>query len=130
MSYYSRQSKYNNRKVEFDGITFDSAREAQRYQELKWMQQAGVISELKLQVPYELIPAAFEESTELYSRGPKKGQPKPGRCIEQACTYLADFQYYENGKLVVEDAKGMHTKEYVIKRKLMLFRHGIRIREV
>lgn len=130
MSYYNRQNKYNNRKVEFDGITFDSAREAQRYQELKWMQQAGVISELKLQVPYELIPAAFEESTEYYSRGPKKGQPKPGRCIEKACTYLADFQYYENGKLVVEDAKGMHTKDYVIKRKLMLFRYGIRIKEV
>lgn len=106
--------KYGNRKITRDGITFDSVKECQRYCELKLMQRAGVISDLRLQVPYELIPA----------------QRIDGKVVERAVNYVADFVYTQDGKAVVEDTKGFRTKDYVLKRKLMLWRHGIRIREV
>lgn len=122
-------SKYGNRKCQFNGIVFDSMREMHRYKELLLLQKAGAISDLQLQVPFELIPTQREESTEVISRGPNKGKTKPGKVIEQACMYYADFCYYENGKYVVEDSKGKKTKEYLIKRKLMLHVHGHRIRE-
>lgn len=122
--------KYGNKKVTVDGFTFDSKREATRYTELKLLQRAGKISGLELQKPFELIPAQYEESKEVYTRGPKKGQPKRGKCLEQSVVYKADFVYKENGKLVVEDAKGTKTRDYIIKRKLMLYVHGIRIREI
>lgn len=122
--------KYGNKKYTVDGITFDSIREAHRYQELKVMENAGIIHDLRLQVKYVLIPTQREESTEVYKSGRNKGKPKLGKAIENECSYYADFVYRENGILVVEDAKGMRTKEYIIKRKLMLYVHGIRIREV
>ena len=52
--------------------------------------------------------------------------------IEKSCVYIADFVYKdeETGRTVVEDAKGVKTKDYIIKRKLMLWLHGIRIAEV
>lgn len=123
-------SKYRNKKYTFDGIMFDSRKEARRYAELKAMQQAGIIQDLKLQVKYVLIPTQREECTEVYKSGKNKGKMKLGKVIEKECSYIADFVYLENGILVVEDAKGMRTKEYVIKRKLLLYMHGIRIREV
>lgn len=106
--------KYGNRKVERDGIVFDSVKECQRYCELKLMQRAGVISDLQLQVPYELIPT----------------QRIDGKLAEKAVNYVADFVYKQNGQTVVEDTKGMRTRDYIIKRKLLLYRHGIRIKEV
>ena len=117
--------KYHNRKVTIDGITFDSKKEASRYCELKLLQQAGEISDLRLQVKYVLIPAQREPDTI-----GKRGGIKKGKLIERECSYIADFAYQENGKTVVEDTKGMRTKEYIIKRKLMLWVHGIRIKEV
>lgn len=122
--------KYGNKKYTVDGITFDSIREAHRYQELKALEKAGIIHELKRQVTFVLIPTQREESTEVYKTGSKKGKPKEGEIIEKQCSYRADFTYLENGSLVVEDAKGMRTPEYIIKRKLLLYIHGIRIREV
>lgn len=107
-------AKYGNRKVERDGIEFDSIKECQRYCELKLMQRAGVISDLQLQVPFELIPA----------------QRIDGKVVERAVTYVADFVYKQNGQTVVEDTKGYRTSEYIMKRKMMLFFHGIRIVEV
>ena len=123
-----KRSKYGNKKAVVDGITFDSTQEARRYTELKLLQRAGQINGLELQKTFELVPA----QRETYERYGKKGQRlKDGeRCIEKAVTYKADFVYYENGQLVVEDTKGMRTKEYIIKRKLMLYVHGIRIKEV
>ena len=106
--------KYGNRKVIRDGIEFDSIKECQRYCELKLMQRAGVISDLQLQVPYELIPT----------------QRIDGKLAEKAVNYVADFVYKQNGQTVVEDTKGMRTRDYIIKRKLMLYVHGIRIVEV
>lgn len=124
------ENKYNNTKVKIDGIEFDSIKEADRYSKLKILQRSGAISDLKMQVRYNLIPVLRAEPTEVYKRGPKKGQYKPGKVLENAVYYIADFVYKENGKEVVEDAKGARTKEYILKRKLMLWVHGIRIREV
>lgn len=117
-------SKYNARKVAVDGIAFDSVREARRYKDLKLMQQAGKISDLRLQVPFELVPAQYELSGEVYTKGKHKGQLKRGKCIEKAVIYRADFVYTENGRQIVEDAKGMPTKDYIIKRKLFRQLYG------
>lgn len=123
-------TKYHNKKVEIDGITFDSKKEARRYSELKLLEKAGKITGLQMQVRFNLIPILREEPKEKYVRGPKKGQFKPGKVLEHAVYYIADFVYEENGEKVVEDTKGVKTKEYILKRKLMLWVHGIRVREV
>lgn len=94
---------------------YDSKREAKRAWELQLLEREGMISDLKYQVEFELVPA---------QRG------DDGKVIEKSVAYRADFTYLENGALVVEDSKGARTKDYIIKRKLLLFRHGLRIREV
>lgn len=121
-------TKYNNRKITVDGITFDSRREANRYRELKLLERTGQIQGLELQKKYLLIPAQYES----FERYGKKGQRliNGRKCIERECVYIADFVYTEGDRLVVEDTKGMRTKEYIIKRKLMLERYGIKIKEV
>ena len=108
-----KKSKYYNKKVTYDGVKFDSIKEARRYQELKLLLRAGAISDLRLQVPYELIPAQYIN----------------GKCVERSVKYIADFVYTENGKEIVEDAKGVRTDTYKIKRKLMLYVYGIRLKE-
>lgn len=122
--------KYKNKKYEYDGIIFDSRKEGRRYAELKVMQKAGIIHDLQLQVKFVLIPTQYEESSEVYTKGNKKGQKKRGKLLEKECSYIADFVYYENGQQIVEDAKGLRTEVYKIKKKLILERYGIRIREV
>ena len=118
--------KYHNKKIEFDGIVFDSKREFIRYQELKLLEKAGEITDLQRQVKYVLIPAQRESDTI-----GKRGGRKQGKIIEKECAYIADFVYLDPDKnRVVEDTKGVRTKDYIIKRKLMLYIHGIRIREV
>jgi hypothetical protein len=122
-------NKYHNRKViTSDGISHDSQREANRWCELKLLERAGKIKDLQRQVKFVLIPAQVE----VYERYGKKGQRLNDgeRVIEKECAYIADFTYTENGKKVVEDTKGMKTKDYIIKRKLMLYIHHIRIKEV
>lgn len=98
-------NKYSAKKTN----GYDSKAEAKRAEELKLLQRAGKITDLQEQVPFELIPK---------------------QAGERAVVYKSDFTYWENGSFVVEDVKGMKTREYVIKRKLMLQVHGIRIREV
>lgn len=107
------RNKYHNRKVTRDGETFDSVKEYRRFCELRLLERAGAVTDLRRQVKIELIPA----------------QRIDGKVVERACSYVADFVYQENGQQVVEDAKGMRTQEYRLKRKLMLWVHGIRIRE-
>lgn len=107
-------NKYHNKKVTYNGITFDSKKEARRYSELLLLERAGVITGLQMQVPFVLIPS----------------QRINGKVVERECKYIADFVYTENGKVVVEDTKGMKTDKYIIKRKLMLYVHGIRIKEI
>lgn len=124
-------SKYHAEKVTVNGITFDSKKEARRFLELTALEQAGKIHDLRRQVKYLLIPEQRERCTERYKSGPKKGQFKPGRVLERECSYYADFDYYtEDGTHVVEDVKGMRTKEYRLKRKMLLYTYQIRISEV
>lgn len=118
------RSKYKAKKVTVEGITFDSQKEAKRFQELYLLERAGKVEDLRRQVKYVLIPAQYEPDT-VGVRGGKRR----GKLIERECSYVADFVYTENGKLVVEDAKGFKTPEYKIKKKLMLSVYGIRIKE-
>lgn len=105
-------SKYRARKTVVDGIQFDSAKEAKRYTKLRDMEMAGEIQELRLQVPFEILPS-FECDGVKY-RGMK---------------YIADFVYYRNGVRVVEDVKGAKTPEYRMKKKLMAYMNHINIKE-
>ena len=132
ISQKNKKSKYHSIATFIDGIEFDSRKEARRYQELKLLEKAGKISNLEMQVPFELIPAQYEECDEVYTKGAHKGERKRGACIEKAVTYKADFMYIEDGKIVVEDTKSKitKTKDYIIKRKLMLWVHKIRIKEI
>lgn len=113
--------KYGNKKVTLDGIKFDSTKEANRYCELKLLQRSGAISNLELQKKFVLIPAQYDVNNEL---------------IEKSCTYKADFYYYDNEKkcFICEDVKGYKKSKaydlFVIKRKLMLYMHGVRIVEL
>lgn len=124
------KNKYHAKKITVDGETFDSQKEYQRWCQLRMIQKAGEIEGLQRQVTYTLIPEQREQSKDVFRRGVKAGQPKPGKVLEKAVTYKADFVYFERGREVVEDVKGFKTKDYVIKRKLMLWKYGIRIREV
>lgn len=124
---YYRKAKYHNKKVEYDGQTFDSQKEMHRYAVLRLLEKDGHIKDLKRQVKFVLIPAQREPDT----TGPKGGKIK-GKLIEREVAYIADFTYTDthNGKFVVEDTKGMRTKEYIIKRKMMLFLKNIKIKEI
>ena len=121
----SKRSPRGNKKVTINGKTFDSIKEAQRYSELRFLEIAGEIRDLKTQVEFELIPAQYEP----YTIGPRGGIRK-GKCIERACKYIADFTYYtKDGEYVVEDSKGYREEDYRIKRKIALYLLKIRIKE-
>ena len=119
------KSKYHSRSVVINGERFDSKKELERYCELCLLLRAGKIEDLQRQVKFVLIPAQYEAGT----IGPRGGM-KRGKLLERECSYYADFCYMEDGHVVVEDTKGYRTPEYIIKRKLMLERDGIRIREL
>ena len=121
----SKRSPRGNKKVTINGITFDSQKEARRYNELRLLEMAGEIRDLRTQVEFELIPAQYEPDT----IGPRGGIRK-GKCIERACKYIADFTYYtKDGEYVVEDCKGFREEDYRIKRKIALYLLHIRIKE-
>ncbi len=115
------KNKYGNRKVEYDGMKFDSQKEACRYAELKILQESGVISGLRTQVTFELIPAQKDEN---------------GKLIEHPASYVADFVYVDalTGCYVVEDVKGYKKGAayniFTLKRKMMLHKYGIRVKEI
>ena len=102
-------TKYHNITTTIDGIRFDSRKEANRFYQLRLMERAGEISNLRRQVEYELIPA----------------QKTPAGRAVRPVKYVADFVYEDHGKTVVEDVKGVKTREFRIKSKLMLWRYGI-----
>ena len=118
-----KKNKLGNIKVEYDGHIFDSKREAQRYAELKLLQRSGQISDLRMQVKFELIPSQIDGD---------------GKVTERAVSYIADFVYFDRrtNETVAEDVKGYRDpssavyKVFAIKRKMMLFFHGITVREV
>lgn len=119
------RNKYHNKKIEANGIIYDSKKEFKRHNELLLLEKAGAIQDLKRQVKFVLIPAQREPDT----IGVRGGIHK-GKTIEKECAYIADFTYKENGSLVVEDTKGFRTKDYIIKRKMMLYFYNIRIKEI
>lgn len=110
-------SKYGARKIKYNGEVFDSHMEMRRYCQLRMLEKAGRISDLKRQVKYELIPAQRDMN---------------GKLLERPVSYIADFVYVDHDRrqVVVEDAKGARTKDYIIKRKLMRYIKGIAIEEV
>lgn len=116
-----KENKYHARKVVAQGQVFDSEKEYARYLELKLLEKAGEISGLERQVKYDLIPKQMDEE---------------GKMIERPTVYVADFQYRDNntGEFIVEDVKGYRRGQayavFSLKRKLMLWRYGIKIREV
>jgi len=107
-------NKYRSKKITADGLTFDSRKEYFRWHELSLLEKAGKITGLQRQVRFELIPS----------------QRVDGKVVERPVHYVADFVYQEDGQTVDEDTKGSNTKDYILKRKMMLHTHGIRIREV
>jgi hypothetical protein len=124
----TQKNKYHNKTAIVNGITFMSRKEGRRYQDLLLLERAGAIQDLQRQVKFVLIPAQCEA----FERYGKNGQKlKDGqRILERECSYVADFVYQMDGEMVVEDTKGVKTKDYIIKRKLMLYVHGIRVKEV
>jgi hypothetical protein len=116
-------SKYHSQKIAVNGVKYDSRKEYRRHQELRLLEQAGAISNLRCQVKFVLIPSQYMEVPDQ-----RTGQTRQ-KCVERECSYIADFCYIQNGKQIVEDVKGVRTKDYIIKRKLMLYMHGIRLKE-
>lgn len=124
-----RRNKYGNREIKALGKKFESKLEYHRYLFLKDAQDRGLIQDLETQKRFVLIPAAYEPVLKTV-RGKLRESRK---CIERATSYLADFTYTKDGKTVVDDTKSEATRKkdsYIIKRKLMLSVHGIRIREI
>lgn len=123
-------TKYNAQKCVVDGITFDSRKEANRYCELKLLERGHVITDLRLQVEFVLIPNQYT-TEERYGKNGRRLTDKQ-ILLERKCSYIADFVYTlnETGETVVEDAKGMRVEPYQVKKKLMLWVHGIQIKEV
>ena len=125
-------NKFNAKKIEFNGIKFDSKKECERYKVLKNLEEKGEISNLELQKKFVLIPKQEIE----YEEVSKSGKIKTKRqTIEREISYIADFYYKDkNGKEVVEDIKGCKFGAayniFVLKRKMMLYFYGIQIKEI
>ena len=102
----NHMSKYHSKKVTYDGITFDSKKEAARYKQLKLLENIGYISELKLQ-PVYVLQEGFKKNGKTYRK----------------ITYRADFEYIRDGKTFVEDVKGMKTEVYKLKKKLFEYKY-------
>lgn len=108
--------KYRNKKTKVDGITFDSKKEAAHYQKLKFMESQGLIFKLQCQVKFDFVINGFAL-----------------RYVDsnRVLKYIADFEYFTpNGERKIVDVKGMKTRDYLIKRALMLAVHGILVEEV
>lgn len=114
---YHGKNKYRNTKTEVDGIKFDSLKEARRWKTLRLLEETGEIVGLQRQVKFVLIPSQKD--------------PETGKVIEREASYVADFVYVDRftDQTIVEDAKGYKTPEYILKRKMMLWRYGIQIKE-
>ena len=128
-NYYSKsKSKYGNTKINYGNETFDSKKELNRYLELQLLQRANELSNLQRQVEFVLIPNQYETIEKTLKNGKIKQEQK---LIERKCSYIADFVYTDKqGNTIVEDTKGIRTKEYIIKRKLMLYIKNIKIHEI
>lgn len=117
MIIFKKKNKFNNnnRAKTTDGIRHDSGKEGSRWSFLLLQERLGTIQDLKRQVRFTLIPSQYDEN---------------GKLLEREVSYVADFTYIKNDKLVVEDVKGYKTPDYILKRKMMLFLKDIKIKEV
>lgn len=128
---FGGRSKYGNKKVEYEGIVFDSKKELQRFFVLKEAEAAGRITNLQRQVRFQLIPAVTEE----YEVALKTKTVTKTRTAQRAIYYTCDFQYEKDGALVVEDVKSApimtkNDKAYQLRKKMLFAFHGIKIKEV
>lgn len=124
-----RRQKYGNIKTTFRGMEYDSKRERDRHIFLLNAEREGTISDIRRQVTFHLLPAQYETVEKQLKTKTKQVKV----CVERAVDYIADFTYMKDGQLVVEDtkiAKKLLPPEYVLKRKMMLYFHGIKIKEV
>ena len=127
----AKKSKYRNKKVVYEGISFDSKKEMKRYIILKNAQEEGIISDLMLQVKYELIPAVREK----YIKHLKTKDKECERTLQLPITYTCDFQYTKNGETIVEDVKASPKSAaldhvFLLKEKLFRWRYGFAIKRV
>lgn len=124
------RNKYGNRKVEIDGHVFDSKKEAKYYMYLRELEKAGEVSDLRLQVPYELIPPIYENVAVQLKTKTKVVR----KCVQKPVHYLADFVYTDvSGNDVVVDVKSSITRKngvYILKKKMMKAFCGIDIQEI
>ena len=123
------KSKYHNTKITRNGITFDSRKEADFYSTLLYREKANEVCDIERQVTFELIPNQYETEIIELKSGKTKERKK---LVERAIKYIVDFIYFDkllNQKVYV-DVKGLRTKDYIIKRKLMLYMTGIKIEEM
>ena len=121
------KNKFNNRKIVFQGETYDSQLEYARFIFLSNREKEGEITNLRRQVEYLLIPAQY--GTEIKHLKTKDKEVRV--LLERACSYIADFVYERNGKVIVEDCKGSKyiiTADFKIKKKLMLWVHQIQVK--
>lgn len=126
------RSKFGNKITYVGDIRFDSKTEANWYLKYRDAERRGWISNLRLQVPYELIPGIYEEREEIKHLKTKDKVVRKKVTVQKPVHYIADFVYFDNrtGKEVVIDVKGKRTKEYILKKKMMRYFKGIEIIEV
>lgn len=118
--------KYGNKKIEVAGDSFASKGEYQRWLFLKDAEAKGLISGLRKQVEFILLPTQYKDEVVHLKTKDKIVR----RVAEREVCYVADFVYFKNQELVVEDFKGFPDEKYPIKRKMMLYFNGVAIREV
>lgn len=128
---YGKRPKYGNSKISFGGVEYDSKRERDRHIFLMGQEKEGKISDLKRQVTFQLLPAYYETIEKQLKTKTKEVKV----CVERAVDYIADFTYMKDRQFVVEDVKAAASsrvldKTYILKRKMMLYFHGIKIKEV
>lgn len=130
-TYYGGGNKYKAKKIEIDGMKYDSKKEYNRHMDLLILEKAGEIKDLKRQVKFVLIPAQREPD-----RVGARGGKIQGKVIERECAYVADYVYTDvkTGEQVVEDVKGYKGGGaydlFTIKRKMMLYFYGIKVKEI
>ena len=120
-------SKYNNKKVIYDNIKFDSTKEGKRYLILKDAEKKSIITNLELQVKFELIPSIKEE----YIKHLKTKDKSMTRTLQLPITYICDFRYIKDGEEVIEDVKAspkMIPNDYKLKEKLFFWKFKTRFR--
>lgn len=124
-----RQRKYHNKKITAYGITFDSTKECRRYERLLVAQSDGKIECLEVHPTFTLIPNQYKNAEIKLKTKTKVVK----RLVERSVTYTADFSYFKNNALVVEDvkiSKKLIPQEFILKRKMMFFFYGIQLKLV